>query len=206
MSNGQFLKSFENQKNVKEIFKDLEETQRKMSHKQECWKKINSRKKLKKGEIFSKQYERLKKKLQKLHLKLRNIRKEMLHQASYFLVKEYDVICIEDLKLKKMTESNKGTVENPGKNVGNKSSMNKRLLDNGLGMFFSMLRYKCEWYEKELREVPPYYTSQKCSNCGYTSKDNRNGEKFYCEKCTFKSHADKNAAINILEAGLKLAA
>lgn len=67
------------------------------------------------------------------------------------------------------------------------------------GQFEQFLSYKSELYGRELGFVNPAYTSQKCSECGYTDKKNReNQADFLCKKCGHTMNADLNAAINIL--------
>ena len=90
----------------------------------------------------------------------------------------------------------------PGKNVKAKSGLNKSILDQGWGEFKRQLKYKLEWLDGILIEVNPQYTSQKCSQCGYTNKQNRTTQQsFCCIACQYNEHADINAAKNILAAG-----
>jgi len=102
-----------------------------------------------------------------------------------------------------MTKSAKGTVDNPGKCVKQKSGLNRSMLDLGLGMFFGIISYKSEWQGKMFVQVPPQYTSQKCSACGYVDKENRKTqESFLCVRCGHKQNADHNASNNILREGI----
>lgn len=198
-SDGKYRKAFRDLPNVKATVKMIKQIQRQMAWKQECWKERTGRKKLKKSEIISNSWLKLKQELQKLHQHLRNIRQDWLHKASKLLVTKFDVIAVEDLKLKNMTKSAKGTAKKPGKNVAAKSGLNRNLLDNGLGTLVSLLEYKCRWYGKELVKVRPHYTSQTCSKCNFRSKKNREDQAtFVCKKCGLEMNADKNAAKNIL--------
>jgi len=198
-SNGKFKKPFREYKKVKKVKDKIERVYKKLSWKFECWKKRTGRIKLKKGEIVSNSYEKEKLKLQKLYRKLRNLRLDFTHKTTFRIVRDNDKIVIEDLKLKNMTKSSKGTIEEPGKNVKAKSGLNRNLLDNNLGRLVNFLEYKCKWYDKELVKVDPKFTSQTCSCCGFKSKLNRNSqEEFKCKKCKFEINADHNAAINIL--------
>ena len=130
-------------------------------------------------------------------------RRDSIHKATTYLAKNHSLIVIEDLKVKNMTKSAKGTVDNPGKNVRAKSGLNRSILNVGFGEVRQQLEYKCPWYGSELRKVAPHYTSQKCSQCGYTSKENRRSQSvFLCMGCGHYENADSNAANNILTAGL----
>lgn len=120
--------------------------------------------------------------------RLANKRKDFLHKLSTTLVKSYDVIIIEDLRSKNMMKNHK-----LAKSIGNASWYE----------FRTMLKYKCEWYGKQLIIVPPHYTSQECSNCHHNS-----GEKtldireWTCNNCGKHHDRDINAAKNILAKGL----
>lgn len=140
-----------------------------------------------------------KKRVQKINAKIKNVRADFLHKSSLELVTYYDLIAIEDLKLKNMTKSSKGNLKEPGKMVKQKSGLNRVLLDVSAGSFFDKLEYKCEWYGKKLVRVDPKYSSQTCSNCGSKSKENRKTQaKFKCVSCGHTENADVNAAKNIL--------
>lgn len=140
-----------------------------------------------------------KKKVQKVNGKIKNVRSDFLHKCSTELVSYYDLIAIEDLKIKNMTKSSKGNSEEHGKMVKQKSGLNRVLLDVSIGSFFEKLDYKCNWYNTDLVRVDPKYTSQICSNCGSKSKGNRKTQsRFECKSCGYKENADVNAAKNIL--------
>ena len=101
-----------------------------------------------------------------------------------------------------MSKSAKGTLEAPGRDVKRKSGLNKAILDQGWGEFRRQLEYKQAWRGGWVLLVNPAYTSQKCSCCGHTAKENReNQEQFVCTACGSTSNADHNAAKNILRAG-----
>jgi putative transposase len=109
---------------------------------------------------------------------------------------------MEELKVKNMSKSASGTVENPGKNIKVKSGLNKSILDQGWFEFRRQLEYKSVCKGGKLLLIPPQYTSLKCSDCGYVAKENRkNQANFKCCNCGFEINADHNAAINILAAG-----
>ena len=146
-------------------------------------------------------------KLSKLHQKISRCRKDFLHKTSTDLVKQNNLIAIEDLRLKNMSKSAKGTVDAPGNNVKQKSGLNRSMLDLGVGNFFTMLEYKADWYGRELIKVNPKDTSRTCHSCGHVAKESRKSQsQFACVKCGYTANADVNAAQNILDrAGLVLA-
>ena len=140
-----------------------------------------------------------KKKLAKVSRKIANIRKNWIHKTTREIAGKCGTIVVEDLKVRNMTTSAKGTVENPGKNVRQKSGLNRAILDTAFGEIRRDLEYKCG----RLIEVNPAYTSQTCSHCGHAEKENRKTQaRFLCVSCGFASNADTNAAINIRRLGV----
>ncbi|MCC6978436.1 MAG: transposase, partial [Candidatus Melainabacteria bacterium] len=136
------------------------------------------------------------------HAKIANKRNDYLHKLSTNISKSHVVICLEDLKVQKMTRSAKGTREKPGKNVGAKSGLNRSILDQGWYEFKRQLMYKQAWRGGYVVLVNPKYSSQQCSNCGFTSAENRRTQaNFNCIGCNYVFNADWNAAKNILAAG-----
>ena len=130
-------------------------------------------------------------------------REDWQHKQTTRLVREYDVIAIENLQVKNMTKSAKGTKEKPSKRVKQKSGLNRAILEQNWGRFREMLEYKTKLANKILVPVSPAYTSQQCSACGHTSAQNRESQAvFECVECGHKMHADLNAATNILALGL----
>jgi putative transposase len=112
------------------------------------------------------------------------------------------VIVLEDLQVRNMSRSAKGTVKEPGRNVAAKSGLNKSILDQGWGMFRRMLEYKQRWRGGAVIAVNPRYTSQTCPECGHVSKNNRPQQAlFSCVACGYTYHADVVAARNILAWG-----
>jgi len=102
-----------------------------------------------------------------------------------------------------MSGSAKGTAENPGKNVKAKSGLNKAILDQGWGLFKTMLAYKLSWNGGALLLVPPKNTSRRCPVCGFTHEANRKSQAvFICINCGYAANADINGAVNIKEKGL----
>ena len=140
-----------------------------------------------------------KKKLGKVSRKIASIRKNWVHQTTKEISGKCGTMVVEDLKVKNMTASAKGTVENPGRNVRQKSGLNRAMLDAAFGEVRRSLEYKCG----RLIEVNPAYTSQTCSRCGHAEKENRKTQaRFQCVSCGFVSNADTNAAVNIRRLGM----
>lgn len=151
---------------------------------------------------FSNSWKKQKQKIQRLHTKIANCRKDYLHKSTTELSKNHAMIVIEDLQVSNMSKSSKGNLEQPGKNVKAKSGLNRAILDQGWFEARRQLEYKQLWRGGRVVAVSPHYTSQTCSECGHIDKTSRHSqETFCCTKCGFKSNADTNAAKNILAAG-----
>ena len=138
--------------------------------------------------------------LQKLHRQRKRKRDDATHQASRTLADTAHTVVVEDLNIKGMTQSAKGTKEEPGTNVKAKAGLNRAILASGWGQLERKLAYKAGHVVK----VDPAYTSQTCSRCGHVGKANRPSQAvFACQACGWALNADHNAAINILvRAGL----
>lgn len=133
----------------------------------------------------------------------RSYRKDWIEQTSNLIAKNFHTICIEDLKIKNMTRSCKGTIENPGTNVKAKSGLNRELLKIGIGMWYTRLDDKSYKYGGIIKRVPPKNTSRACNECGCISKENRKSQsKFVCIDCGNKINADVNAGRNIHTLGM----
>ncbi len=140
-----------------------------------------------------------KRKITKWKRKQKNSRKNQAHQNSRFLANRAEALVREDLKLKNMTASAKGTVENPGKNVKAKAGLNRSMLNASHGRFNQYCDYKFE----TVVGVDPRYTSQTCNSCGHVDKVNRQTQRsFRCVSCGHADHADLNASANILASGI----
>ena len=147
----------------------------------------------------SRTYKKYKKKIAKLNAKLAAIRNNSSHWMTNLLIKRYETIAIEDLKISNMTRSARGDSENPGKRVKQKSGLNREILNISPHKIRAMLSYKSKKRGRIIKIVPPQFTSQTCSECGYRAADNRETQaKFECKSCGFTCNADLNAAKNIL--------
>src|ERR1017187_10371340 len=122
-------------------------------------------------------------------------RKDWAEKASTDLARRFDVIRVENLKVKNMTRSARGTRENPGRNVRQKAGLNRGILWSGWGLLVRRLQDKAPG---RVEKVRPHYTSQRCSACGQVDRDSRESQAvFRCTACGFAGNADVNAAISI---------
>ena len=136
-------------------------------------------------------------------MKIANCRYDYLHKVSSEISQNHAVIVLEDLQVSQMSKSARGTLEQPGRRVAQKSGLNKSILDQGWGMFRTMLAYKQTELGGQVILIPPQYTSQTCAECGYVDKANRpTQERFSCVHCNHTENADVNAARNIPAVGL----
>ena len=103
----------------------------------------------------SKNREKAKRRFARLQARYARRRKDALQKATTMIVKNHGVIVIEDLKVKEMTKSGKGTVENPGKLVQKRANENRSLLDASPRMIRTMLEYKAPWYGSRIIVVDP---------------------------------------------------
>ncbi len=151
---------------------------------------------------FSNNWQKQKRKIQRLHSRIANIRRDYLHKVTTTVSKNHAMIVIEDLKVSNMSKSAAGTVSQPGRNVRAKSGLNRSVLDQGWYEMRRQLEYKQLWRGGQVLAVPPAYTSQRCACCGHTAKENRLSQsKFRCQVCGYTANADVNGARNILAAG-----
>ena len=152
--------------------------------------------------LFSNNWKKQNRKIQKLHHHIANIRHDYLHKITTDISKNHAMIVCEDLKIANMSKSASGTLENKGRNVRAKSGLNKSILDQGWGMTLTMLEYKQQWQGGLLIQVNPRFTSQTCFECKHVAKENRRTQaKFECVECGYIANADVNAARNILTVG-----
>ncbi len=151
---------------------------------------------------FSANWKKAKARVQRLHARIGNARRDYLHKTSTAISQNHAMVCIEDLQVRNMSKSAAGTTEQPGRNVRAKSGLNKAILDQGWFEFRRQLDYKLAWRGGWLVTVPPQNTSRTCPCCGHVSADNRKTQaKFECVECGFEENADVVGAINVLRAG-----
>ncbi len=151
---------------------------------------------------FSHNWKKAKARIQKIHARIGNTRRDYLHKATTTISQNHAIVCIEDLQVRNMSRSAAGTSESPGRNVRAKSGLNKAILDQGWAEFRRQLDYKLAWNGGHLIAVPPRNTSRTCPACGDVSEENRQTQAlFCCAECGFEENADLVGAINVLRAG-----
>ena len=128
-----------------------------------------------------------------------NLINDLLHKISTYIAQNHGgTVVVEDLKIKNMMKSARGTASNPGRNVSQKAGLNRSIARVSWRKLLSMLEYKLERYGGRLVFVNPKHTSQTCPKCGHVSPKNRTEQaKFKCTQCGYEANADVNAAQNI---------
>lgn len=136
------------------------------------------------------------------HARIRNARRTRLHQISKAIVNAHPntVIAFEDLGIRNMVRSARGTANEPGHNVRQKSGLNRAIHDACWGMLIEFTTYKAESAGGSVVRVDPRNTSQRCSGCKVIVTKKRD-EHHSCPHCGLEMHRDVNAALNIEDAG-----
>ena len=147
-------------------------------------------KRLSKKVYKSNNYYKQLRKVQKLHAKVMNQRKDFLHKLSNKLVNDYDVLCFEDLNLNELKKSLR---------------LGKSISDEGFGMFRVFVQYKADRAGKHFVKISKWYASTKtCSHCGYKNNDiTLKTKEWICPDCGTYHNRDHNAAVNIKREGYK---
>jgi putative transposase len=133
-------------------------------------------------------------KVARIHEKISNQRNDSMHNLTTELVKTYDVISVESLKIKNMVKNRK---------------LAKSISDVSWGEFVRQLEYKCDWYDKTLTKIPSFYaSSQTCHVCGFKNEAVKDLKirLWVCPECGTLHDRDINAAVNILNKGLEMLA
>jgi len=151
---------------------------------------------------FSRNWYKQRSRLNRIWFKVRNTRYDYLQKLTTTIAKNHGIVIAEDLRVRNMTSSARGTIENPGHNVRQKAGLNRSILRQSWGLFLRLLEYKLKFSGGELIFVNPNHTSQRCPRCGLVSKSNRKSQSlFVCENCGYRDNADHVAAVNILARG-----
>ena len=131
---------------------------------------------------FSQNWKKAKAKVSQIHINIGNARKDYLHQASATISQNHAIVCIEDLQIRNMSKSSKGNAETHGKQVKQKSGLNRAILDQGWGEFRRQLDDKLAWRGGQVS------AEHRCTQA-----------QFACIACGYKNHADVVGAINLVE-------
>jgi len=173
---------YPNQKHFIKQQKKLKKLQRRLSRKQYSRKKGDTT-------LKSNNYIKQKAKVQKLHTKVYNQRKDYLHKISNEITNQYDIICVETLNVKGMIKNKR---------------LSKSIADVAWSEFIRQLEYKSSWKGKTVLKIDKWFpSSQLCSNCGANSgKKPLNIRKWTCKECGYTHNRDINASVNIRNYGL----
>jgi putative transposase len=141
--------------------------------------------------VISNNANKIKTKIAKIYKKISNKRKDTIHKATTKIVRNNDIICIEDLNTKGMLRNRK---------------LSKAVADAGFGEIKTQLEYKAKWYGKEIIKISRWFPSSKtCSGCNSIKQNLKLSDRQYkCSQCALDLDRDLNASINILVQGLNL--
>jgi putative transposase len=150
---------------------------------------------LKRAKRGSKRRMRVKLAVARVYTREADARKDWAEKVSTDLARRFDVIRVEDLHIKNMTRSARGTTAEPGRNVHQKTGLNREIMRSGWARLVRRLEEKAPG---RVEKINPAFTSQRCSECGHLAAENRKSQAlFACVACGLTLNADVNAARNI---------
>lgn len=153
-------------------------------------KLAKEQRKLSRMKLHSANYEKQKVKVAKIHEKIKNQRKDFIEKESMKLANLYDIVCVEDINLQ---------------NIAQSLRLGKSTNDNGFGMFKTRLQQKLEYQGKKLVKIDKWFPSSKiCRFCGCINSELKLSDRMWTCGCGQLISRDENAAINILNEGLRL--
>ena len=162
----------------------------------------------------SRRRDRTKKRIRNIQAKAKRRRHDGAHKASRKMANTYTHLAADSIRVKNLTASAKGTVEEPGRNVAQKAGLNRAMLNVAPGTIRRMTAYKMAWNGGTFQPVEPYRGSQDCSACERHPADSPETKhlehgrvsrgRFVCPLCGFEADADVNAARNHLARGRRL--
>ncbi|MEU4410785.1 transposase [Streptosporangium sp. NPDC023963] len=156
---------------------------------------LRLQRKLAKAKRGSNRRDKVKAAIARLKARETDRRKDWVEKTSTDIARRFDVIAVEDLKIRDMTRSAKGAVEAPGKNVRQKAGLNRGVLAAGWGQLVERLEHKAPG---RVQKINPRFTSQTCNACGHRAAESRESQsRFVCVACGHQAHADVNAAKNV---------
>lgn len=177
-------KIYNNNRFTSKMEQKLKREQRKLSRRQLQAKKKG------KNILDAKNYQKQKIKVARIYEKVMNQREDFLNKVSTEIVKNHDIICIEDLNTKGMLRNHK---------------LSKSISDVSWSSFVTKLQYKADWYGKEIIKIDKWYpSSQICSRCGTNSGKKTLDIRTWTCKCGVKHDRDINASKNIKNEGLRI--
>ena len=140
--------------------------------------------------IKSNRYEKQRLKVARIHEKITNSRMDLIHKTTTNLIKQFDIIYLEDLNIKGMMKNHK---------------LSKAISDVSWGKFIDVLEYKALWNDKQIIHIDRFFPSSKtCSKCGWINNNlTLKDRTWICLKCGEKHDRDFNAATNILNEGYR---
>lgn len=173
--------------------KFLSKLQAKLARAQKIMSKRSAVAKTANRKLFdSKNYQKQKLKVAQIHEKITNTRKDFLHKQSFNIVKNHDIIAIEDLNVSGMLKNH---------------NLAKAISDSSWSTFTTMLTYKADWYGKQIIKIDRWFPSSKtCSGCGHIFAKNElklSDRSWSCPSCHVLNDRDINASVNILNEGLR---